>query len=124
MTNERRALLNALSTLRVTELAEFVRDLEREWGVCAATAVVAPDPTPPNPAPDPERPLDVVLTGIAGRRIEVLKALRKVRGELPLAELRAILDDLPHTVGDQLAPDEARALSERLRAAGGCVELR
>ena len=65
----------------------------------------------------------VVLTGIGGNKIAVIKAVREVTS-LGLKEAKELVDNAPRPVKEAIPKDEAEALQKKLTDAGATVELK
>jgi len=66
---------------------------------------------------------DVILKGPGDKKIQVIKVIREATG-LGLKEAKAIADEAPKAVKEGLPKEEAEALAEKLKEAGGEVELK
>ncbi len=128
------AAKNALSTeewveelekISVLELAERVKALEDKFGVSAA-AVAAPAAAAGQAEAGGEEEkstADVVLTEAGDKKIQVIKVVRTVTG-LGLKEAKALVDDAPKPVKEDVDLEEAKKLKSELEEAGGSVELK
>ena len=119
------AMIEEVKTLTVLELAELVHALEEEFGVsAAAAAVAAPAAGAAAPAAEEKTEFDVVLTGFdAAQKIKVIKVVREISG-LGLAEAKAAVEGVPHTLKEALSKDDAEAMKKQVEEAGGKVELK
>lgn len=108
------------------EASELVKSLEEKLGVSAAAAMVA---APAGAAPAAEAAAEeqtefsVVLTGIGGNKIQVIKAVREATS-LGLKEAKALVDEAPKPVKEGIAKEEAEALQAKLTEAGATVEIK
>ncbi len=66
---------------------------------------------------------DVVLTAVGDKKIQVIKAVREATG-LGLKEAKELVDGAPGPIKEGVAKDEADALAEKIKEAGGEVELK
>ncbi len=66
---------------------------------------------------------DVVLTSPGDKKIQVIKAVREATG-LGLKEAKELVDSAPKPVKEGLPKEEADALAEKIKEAGGEVELK
>ena len=125
MANEKiTSILETLDTLTVIELSELVSAVEERYGVSAAAAVAAPAAGAAAPAAEEKTEFDVVLTGFdAAQKIKVIKVIREVMG-LGLAEAKAAVEGVPHTLKEGLSKDDAEAMKKQVEEAGGKVELK
>ena len=111
------AMIEEIKGLTVLELSELVHALEEEFGVSAA-AMAAP------PAAEEKTEFDVVLAGFdAAQKIKVIKVVREITG-LGLAEAKAAVEGVPHTLKEGLSKDDAEAMKKQVEEAGGKVELK
>ena len=66
----------------------------------------------------------MVLTGFdAAQKIKVIKVIREVMG-LGLAEAKAAVEGVPHTLKEGLSKDDAEAMKKQIEEVGGKVELK
>ena len=66
---------------------------------------------------------DVVLKAAGDKKIQVIKAVREATG-LGLKEAKEIVDGAPKTLKEGVAKEEAEALADKIKEAGGEVELK
>ena len=108
------------------EAADLVKTLEEKLGVSAAAAAVAVAPgaaAPAAEAAEEQTEFSVVLTGVSGNKISVIKAVREVTS-LGLKEAKDLVDNPPKSVKENIAKDEAEALLAKLTEAGATAELK
>ena len=111
------AMIEEIKGLTVLELSELVHALEEEFGVSAAAMAAAP-------AAEEKTEFDVVLAGFdAAQKIKVIKVVREITG-LGLAEAKAAVEGVPHTLKEGLSKDDAEAMKKQVEEAGGKVELK
>ena len=92
-------------------------------GVSAAAAVAAAPVAGAAAAAEEKTEFDVVLTGFGDQKIKVIKVVREVTG-LGLAEAKAAVEGVPHTLKEALSKDDAEAMKKQVEEAGGKVELK
>ena len=110
------AMIEEIKGLTVLELSELVHALEEEFGVSAAAMA--------GPAAEEKTEFDVVLAGFdAAQKIKVIKVVREITG-LGLAEAKAAVEGVPHTLKEGLSKDDAEAMKKQVEEAGGKVELK
>jgi large subunit ribosomal protein L7/L12 len=118
--------IEELKSISVLELSERIKALEEAFGV-SATAVAAAAPAGAAAAEDgaaeESTTVDVVLTAIGDKKIQVIKAVRAATG-LGLKEAKALVDDAPKPVKEGLEREEADKLKSDLEEAGAEVELK
>ena len=119
------AISEQIQGLTLLEAADLVKTLEEKLGVSAAAAAVAvgPGAAPAAAAEEEQTEFSVMLTGVAGNKISVIKAVRAVTS-LGLKEAKDLVDNPPKAVKENIAKDEAEALQAKLTEAGATVELK
>ena len=117
------ALVEEVKGLTVLELSELVHTLEDVFGVSAAAAAVAGHAASAAPAEEEKTEFDVVLKEVGGNKIAVIKVVRAVTG-LGLKEAKEIVDNVPKTLKEAVAKEEADKIVEDLKAAGATAELK
>ena len=123
----REEMISAIESMTVLELNELVKALEEKFGVSAAAPVAvaaAPAAGAAAPAAEEKTEFDVVLAGFdAAQKIKVIKVVREITG-LGLAEAKAAVEGVPHTLKEALSKDDAEAMKKQVEEAGGKVELK
>jgi large subunit ribosomal protein L7/L12 len=128
-TLNREELIAAIKGMTVLELAELVKDLEREFGVSAAipaavTALAAATGAEPAaPVEEEKTEFSIILKDIGANRINVIKAVREVT-TLGLREAKELVESAPQTVKEGINKAEAATAKEKLEAAGATVEIK
>ncbi len=119
------AIAESIEKLTLMEAADLVKTLEDKLGVSAAAAVAMPagGPAAATEAAEEKTEFDVVLTGIGGNKISVIKAVRQVTS-LGLKEAKDLVDSAPKAVKEGITKEEAEALQAKLIEAGATVELK
>ncbi len=119
------AIIEEIKVLTVLELSELVKAVEEEFGVSAAAAVaVAAGPVEAAAQEVAEQTeFDVILAEIGAEKIKVIKAVREITG-LGLAEAKAVVDNAPKAVKEQISKEDAEAAKAKLEEAGAKVELK
>jgi len=118
-------MIEQLKTLTVLELSELVKAVEEAFGVsaAAAVAVAAPEASAAAAEAEEQTEFDVILTEIGAEKIKVIKAVREITG-LGLAEAKAVVDNAPKAVKEQVSKEDAEAAKAKLEEAGAKVELK
>jgi large subunit ribosomal protein L7/L12 len=117
-----------LVNLTIKEANELVQHLEEEYDIKPASAGVAVA-APGGAGGDGEAggeektEFDVVLTGVGGNKIQVIKEVRSITG-LGLKEAKSLVDEAPNPVKEGVSREEADELKSKLEEAGGEVELK
>ena len=116
-------IVEELSALTVLEAAELSKKLEEAWGVSAAAPVaVAAAGAAPAAAAEEKTEFDVVLTDAGSSKIGVIKVVREITG-FGFTEAKALVEAAPKAVKEGVSKDDAKAIKEKLEAAGAKVEL-
>lgn len=117
-------IMDDLSALTVVEAADLVKKLEAKWDVKAATGGGMMMAMPAEAAAAEEQTeFTVMLTGIGGNKIAVIKEVRAITG-LGLKEAKGLVDAAPKEVKEAIPKDEAEKIKEQLEKAGATVELK
>lgn len=121
-------IIKDIESLSALELAELVKALEERFGVSAAAPVAVAGAAPAAGAAeggDEEKSnYTVVLASGGGNKIAAIKALREVSPELGLAEAKDVIEGAPKTIKENVPTEDAKAMKEKLEAAGASVELK
>jgi large subunit ribosomal protein L7/L12 len=118
-------ILNAIAEMPVMELVELIEAAEEKFGVeaTAAVAVAAGPAAGGEAAAEEKTEFDVVLAGIGGNKVAVIKAVRGATG-LGLKEAKELVESAPKAIKEGVSKDEAEALKAELEGAGAEVELK
>ncbi len=121
-------LLNSIGEMSVLELSDLVKALEDKFGVSAAMPAMAAMPAAgaaggAGAAEEEKTSFDVVLTGIGGNKIAVIKEVRAMTS-LGLKEAKDLVDSAPKPVKEGATKEEADEMKKKLEAAGASVELK
>lgn len=120
-------LVDEIGSLTVIELSELVDTLKDKFSieaVAVAPAVgAAAGAAPGAEAADEKSEFDVILTDVGGQKLQVLKEVRSITG-LGLKEAKDVIDNLPGTVKEAAAKEEAEEIKKKLESVGAKVELK
>ena len=120
---ELKEIVEEIKSKTVVEINELVKMLEEEFGVSAAAAVVA-GPAAAGPAAAEEKSeFTVALKDVGANKIAVIKAVREITG-LGLSEAKALVDNAPSTIKENVPTDQAKEMEAKLKEAGATVELK
>jgi len=114
-----------LVNLTIKEASELADLLEEEYGIkpaSAAVAVAGPAAGGDGAAAEEQTEFDVVLKGIGGNKIAVIKEVRSITG-LGLKEAKEMVDGAPNTIKEAVSREEAEDIKTKLEEAGAEVEL-
>ncbi|MBS3740843.1 MAG: 50S ribosomal protein L7/L12 [Candidatus Cloacimonetes bacterium] len=123
--NKKDKIIELVKELNVMELAELVKDLEEEFGVSAAAPVAAAAPAAGGEEKKEEEKteFDVILKAAGSKKIQVIKVVRQIT-KLGLKESKALVDEAPNPVVEEVSKEEAESVKEKIEAQGGEVEIK
>lgn len=122
-------IIAAIKEMTALDLVDLVKSLEEEFGISAAPVAVGAAPAAaaaqPSAAPAAEEKAEVtvVLKSIGDKKIEVIKAVRELT-DLGLKQAKDLVEAAPQTVKENISPEEANTIKQKLEAAGATVELK
>ncbi len=118
-------ILEEIKGLTLLEASELVKEMESAFGVSAAAPMmVAGAAAAGGGEPVEEKTeFDVVLTGIGGNKINVIKAVREVTS-LGLKEAKDLVDNAPKPIKEGVSKAEAESLQKKFSDAGATVEIK
>lgn len=115
-----------LVNLTIKEANELAKHLEEEYDIKpaqAAVAVAGGGAAGGDGAAEEQTEFDVVLTGIGGNKIAVIKEVRGMTN-LGLKEAKELVDNAPSTIKEAVSKEEADDMKAKLEEAGAEVELK
>jgi large subunit ribosomal protein L7/L12 len=119
-------LLDAIGSMTVLELADFVDAFKTKFNV---TAVMAAAPAAGGgagaaaPAAEEQTEFDVILKEAGAKKIQVIKVVRELTS-LGLKEAKDLVDGAPQTVKTGVSKDEAASIKAKLEEQGAAVEVK
>lgn len=119
-------MLEEVKSMTVMELNEFVKLIEKEFGVSAAAMAVAGPAAAGGaaaPAEEEKTEFTVVLKDVGANKINVIKVAREVTG-LGLAEAKALVDKAPSTIKEGVEKAAANDIVAKFKEAGATCELK
>ncbi len=121
-------LVEEVSGLTVLELSELVNALQDKLGVTAMPVAAAAAPAAAGaaaaPAAEEGGNQTVVMTSAGANKIGVIKALREINQNLTLMDAKGMTEAVPAEILKDAKAEDAKAASEKLKAAGATVELK
>src|SRR6185295_13287086 len=122
------SIIEEIKGLSLLEASELVKGLEEAFGVSAAAATMAAAPAAGGgaaaAAPAEEKTeFNVILTGIGGNKIGVIKAVREITS-LGLKEAKDLVEAAPKAIKEGVNKDEAEAIKKKFVEAGATVEIK
>ena len=124
MTNDE--IIDAIGQKTVIELSELIDAFKDKFNVeIAAPAAAAPAAAGGDAAAATEEQTEftVMLTAAGEKKIQVIKAVREITG-LGLKEAKAVVDEVPSPVREDVPKAEAEELMKKLEEQGASVELK
>ena len=124
-------IIAAIKEMTALDLVDLVKSLEEEFGISAAPVAVGAAPAAAAaaaqpaaaPAAEEKAEVTVVLKSIGDKKIEVIKAVRELT-DLGLKQAKDLVEAAPQTVKENISPEEANTIKQKLEAAGATVELK
>ena len=119
-------LLDAIGSMTVLELADFVDAFKTKFNV---TAVVAAAPAAGGgagaaaAAVEEQTEFDVVLKDAGAKKIQVIKVVREVTS-LGLKEAKDLVDNPPQKVKEGVSKADAETIKKKLVEAGAKVDVK
>lgn len=112
-----------VKSLSVLELSELVKALEEEFGVSASAMAVAAPGAAAAVEVEEQTEFTVVLKGAGAQKIAVIKAVRELTG-LGLKEAKAMVDEAPSNIKENVSKEDAEAALAKLKDAGADAEIK
>ena len=119
-------IADQLVNLTIKEANELAQHLEDEYDIKPAQAAVAVGGGPAGgdgAAAEEQTEFDVVLSGVGGNKIAVIKEVRSITG-LGLKEAKEMVDNAPNTIKESASKEDAEEMKSKLEEAGAEVELK
>ena len=117
-------LIEEIGNMSVLEVADLVKALEDKFGVSAAMPVAAAPVAAAGDAGAAEEKSEykVTLKEFGDKKIDVIKALRKVT-DLNLSDAKKAVEEAPTVIGEAVSKEDSQKMKEALEAAGAKIEL-
>ena len=122
-------ILDAISEMSVIDIVELIEAMEEKFGVSAAAPVAAAAPAAAGgadaggEAEADDAPVDIHLTDVGDKKVDVIKALRAITG-LGLKDAKALVDEAPSVIKEGVVKAEAEEHAQALQDAGATAELK
>lgn len=120
-------LIQAIEQMTVLELSELVKELEKKFGVTAAAAAPVAQAAVAGAATaakaEEQTEFTVMLTNSGEKKIQVIKEVRVITG-LGLKEAKALVDEAPKPVKENVSKEEAASIKAQLETVGATVEIK
>ena len=117
-------MMTTIEGMTVLELSDLVKKLEEKFGVTAAAPVAMMGAAAgAAPAEEAKDEVDVILTSVGDKKIQILKVVRELTG-LGLKEAKDVVDTVPKPVKTKIKKAEAMEIKKKLEEQGGTVEIK
>ena len=122
-------ILDAKSEMSVIDIDELIEAMEEKFGVSAAAPVAAAAPAAAGgsdaggEAEADDAPVDIHLTDVGDKKVDVIKAVRAITG-LGLKDAKALVDEAPSVIKEGVVKAEAEEHAQALQDAGATAELK
>ena len=118
-------MLEEIEKMSVMELNDLVKKLEEKFGVSAAAMAVAAPAAGGAAAPAAEEQTEftVVLKDVGPNKIPVIKVVREITS-LGLGEAKALVDNAPSTIKENVSKAEAEEMANKFKEAGATAEMK
>lgn len=125
MSDKLQKIIDAISELSVTEVADLVKALEEKFNVSAAiTAAPAGNAGAPAEAVEAQTSFNVILKSGGANKISVIKALRELNPNLGLKEAKDLSEKPDAEILMSVNKATAEEAKAKLTTAGATVELK
>ena len=112
--------------LTLIDLSEFVKEFEERYDVSAAAPVMAvAGGAVAGAAEEAEEKTEftVMLIDAGEKRINVIKEVRAIT-QLGLKEAKAVVEEVPSAVKEDVSKEEAEEIKKKLEAVGAKIEIK
>lgn len=117
-------ILSYIEGATILELNDLVSAIEEKFGVTAAAPVaVAAAPEAGAGAAEGPSEVSVIITEPGQSKVAVIKVVREVTG-LGLVEAKGLVDAAPKAIKENIKPEEAEEIKNKLVEAGATVEVK
>jgi large subunit ribosomal protein L7/L12 len=121
------AIIEAVSSMSVAELAELVKALEDKFGVQAAMPVMAAAAggagAPAAASTEEKTEFNVILANVGANKIPVIKVVREITS-LGLKEAKDLVEAAPKAVKENVSKELAEEIKKKLSEVGATVEIK
>ncbi len=116
-------LISSLKEMTILELNELVKAIEEEFGVSAAAPMAAAGAATAVEAEPEILDVSVILKAPGQSKVAVIKVVREITG-LGLVEAKGLVDKAPIAIKENIKPEEAAEIKDKLVEAGAEVEVK
>ena len=121
-------ILDAISEMSVMDIVDLISAMEEKFGVTAAAPVAAAAAAAPaadggGAAEEEAAPVELMLTEVGDKKVDVIKAVRAITG-LGLKDAKGLFDGAPSSLKEGVDKAEAEEYVKQLEEAGAKAELK
>ncbi len=121
-------VVDYIKGISVLELSQLVKELEKELGVSAASAMPMAMPAGgagggAAAAVEEKTEFTATLTEVGANKINVIKVVREVTS-LGLKEAKDLVEGAPKPIKEAIPKDEAEAIKKKFEDVGAKVEIK
>ena len=120
-------ILDAISEMSVMDIVDVISAIEEKFGVTAAAPVAAAAAAPAaaggGAAEEEAGPVELMLTEVGDKKVDVIKAVRAITG-LGLKDAKGLVDGAPSSLKEGVDKAEAEEYVKQLEEAGAKAELK
>lgn len=116
-------ILEAISNMSVEKVAELIVDMEKKFGVTAASISASSPGSQGIVKTEEKTEFTVFLKSIGPNKVSVIKAVRSNSG-LGLKEAKDLVESAPTIVKENVNKQDADSLKITLESAGAEVEIK
>ena len=120
-------ILDAISEMSVMDIVDLISAMEEKFGVTAAAPVAAAAAAPAadggGAAEEEAGPVELMLTEVGDKKVDVIKAVRAITG-LGLKDAKGLVDGAPSSLKEGVDKPEAEEYVKQLEEAGATAELK
>lgn len=116
-------LIKSIEAMTVMELNEFIKLLKAKLNITTGALGVTENSMAPKPSIETKTTFKVTLTKAGPNKILMIKSIREITG-LGLKESKAVVENLPSTVKENLTKAQAEEIQTKMKALGAEVELK
>ncbi len=112
-----------LTLKQAVDLKNYLKEAYGLEPAAGGAVMVAGGPAAAEEAAEEKTEFDVILKGSGDKKIQVIKVVREITG-LGLKEAKELVESAPKAVKEALPKEEADQLAEKIKEAGGEVEVK
>ena len=114
--------ISSLKEMNLLEIKELVDAMKEEFGVDPSAVAVAA-PAGAGVADAAPSTVTVTIADAGASKVAVIKVVKEITG-LGLVDAKKLVDGVPAAIKENVSPEEAESIKEKLVAAGATVEIK